>query len=146
VILFFYQISLKEKNVMKTVTVVINEQHTLLPNQEEVMRKEHPIATWKELKVPAEGWNLQEMKGICKALTGHIIMVSPIPYMIKNLTAQVVDNEAQALLFHFGVNHNMHTKGNIDGVQIMCNDTREKVELPNGKIIHKVAATGWYLV
>ncbi len=118
--------------------VVINESHKLLVEQAEILNKEYDKIEY--LKVPASGWTLEDMdEDILPRLRhylhneGDIVFVSPIPYLIKSLSGEY--------WFHIGQGYNP-----IGCVRIFHNDKREKIELPNGKIIHKVADTGWRLV
>ena len=124
---------------MKT-TLIINEQHTLLPDQARCLEG----TDYETLLVPANGWSRTEMDYIMENLDKEVIFVSPIPYMIK------------ALAFSAGVNVCSNSCGPEypyadDGdykpmkVKVFCNNTREKKELPNGKIISVTAKTGWYL-
>jgi len=107
---------------MRKAIVIINEQHKLLLEQEEILNKNYRN-NWECLKVPADGWNLEEIKNKVKELKGNIIIfASPIPAMIKFAMLAGIE------------------------VRIFHNDNREKVELPNGKIISRVAQEGWQLV
>jgi hypothetical protein len=103
--------------------VVINEQHTLLPEQRELLDERFGCDGWKPLLVPAAGWSLAELEAIARAwpLETAAVFASSIPVLIRDLARRAV-----CYVFH--------------------NDRREKVELPNGKIISRVAKTGWELV
>ena len=108
--------------------VVINEQHPF-----------QSVST--PLPEPAEGWTRTEMDAVMASdvfKTETVIFISPIPYMIKMLTAASMAN------MHLP---NIITRYSrtVESVLLMCNDNREKRELPNGKIIFTVAKTGWYL-
>jgi len=106
---------------MKKAFIILNEQHSLLPEQEKILKEQ--FETYEIISVPASGWTLEEMKiKIVELSTKNtIVFVSPIPYMIKELA-----KGGKVLVFH--------------------NDNRKKKELPNGKIIQVVAETGWQLV
>ena len=109
---------------MKTI-VIMNEKHNILPEQAEIL--DSRFKRWETLKVPSTGWTLEEIKKIIETYVPsrahvNVIFVSPIPAMIKMLSRV----RKTVYVFH--------------------NDHREKVELPNGKIIQKVAKTGWVLV
>ena len=104
------------------VLVVINEQHSVMTEQSAILN-----STFSEvefLKVPANGWTLKQMQKEASVLkealdaTTVVVFCSPIPAMMKLL----------------------------DGWFVFHNDAREKLELPNGKIIMKVAEKGWQLV
>jgi len=121
--------------------VIINEQHTLLDVQNEILLNRFGVDGWNTLPVPARGWTQEEMDAIMASpvfKTKTVVFISPIPYMIKMLTAASMAN------MHLP---NIITKYSrtVESVLLMCNDTREKRELPNGKIIFTVAKTGWYL-
>ena len=111
---------------MKKVQVIINEQHTLLPEQKQILHR--VFSNYEELKVPSDGWDLKTIKEKSLALASTsetVVFASPIPAMIKILAGHESDNFS-VFVFH--------------------NDKREKKELPNGKIISVTAQTGWQLV
>ena len=107
--------------------VILNEQHSLMDNQKEVLNAKYDD-NWEILDVPKNGWTADQMKSVSKDIVGmaddgDVIFASPIPYLIKLLV------------------------GELGGfVKIFHNDNREKKELPNGKIIMVVAQTGWQLL
>jgi hypothetical protein len=109
--------------------VVLNEQHSLMSEQEEILKDTFDSFNIKS--VPANGWTLEEMRNIAIELSGemvkgvNIIFASPVP-----------------ALMIFTAKLEMH---NIGRVAVFHNDRREKKELPNGKIIFTVAQTGWEL-
>lgn len=110
---------------MKSI-VIINEQHTLLPEQKQILDANYP--NWEYYKVPNDGWKLKTIreKSLALASTSEVVIfVSPIPAMIKFLSSYQSD-EFSVFVFH--------------------NDKRQKKELPNGKIISVTAETGWQLV
>ncbi|MGM0409230.1 MAG: hypothetical protein ACQEQF_00605 [Bacillota bacterium] len=112
---------------MKKSIVIINEQHTLMEEQEQILNSN--FDSWETKEVPASGWNIDEMESIISELTlfdGTVVMASPVPYMVMQLGKLHSDYYVEVKIFH--------------------NDNRKKVELPNGKVIHKVAKTGWQLV
>ena len=107
---------------MRKAIVIINEQHKLLPEQKEILNTNYKDNR-ECLNVSADGWNLEEIKSKVEELKGNIIIfASPIPAMIKFVMLTGIE------------------------VRIFHNDNREKVELPNGKIISRVAQEGWQLV
>ena len=121
--------------------VIINEQHTLLDVQAELLLNKFGVDGWNTLPVPAEGWTQTEMDAIMASdifKTKTVIFISPIPYMIKMLTAAAMAN------MHLPSIITRYSR-TVESVLLMCNDNREKKELPNGKIIFTVAKTGWYL-
>lgn len=102
--------------------IFINEQHTLLPEQESLINESLDIV--KIIKVPSEGWDSCQIVDKIEELNEEgvrFIFVSPIPLMIA-----------------------LSVKEDIC-VGIMHNDKREKKEI-NGKIISVVAKTGWELI
>ena len=109
--------------------VILNEQHSLMENQIEVLNNQYGKGNWKLVSVPSQGLNIEEMNNIIgnqimkNIGNGDLIFASPIPYMIK-IAILILNNR----------------------VKIFHNDNREKKELPNGKIIMTVAQTGWQLV
>ena len=114
---------------MKT-TLIINEQHTLLTEQKEILTAQ--FGTWTTILVPATGWTREERDIICDAIRGNVIFVSPIPGMILDLAGRASFESA---------NHGSQTVR----PWVFSNDTREKKKLPDGKVISVTAQTGWYL-
>ena len=124
---------------MEKIILIINEQHTLFPEQEALMTK---LGDYKTIKSPSTGWTKEDMDKFTKeygiGYRDTIVFASPIPYLLKKLSSEL----------HYFESLDMSS----DGVELMYkvlvfhNDNREKVELPNGKIINKVASTGWQLV
>ena len=101
--------------------VIINEQHTLLKEQRDIIEKN--FFEWDTLLVPACGWTLKEMKDVFEKLKEEeVVFVSPVPYLIRELAL------------------------NGNKVHIFHNDHREKKELPGGKIIQIISQTGWQLI
>ncbi len=114
---------------MKT-TVIINEQHTLLPEQEGILTSQ--FGTWATILVPATGWSREERDIICDAIRGNVVFVSPIPGMILDLAGRASFESC---------NHGSQTVR----PWVFSNDTREKKELPGGKVISTTSKPGWYL-
>jgi len=125
------QTKIQERD-QKVVNVVINEQHTLLPDQERII-KEAGYDKIDFIKVSADGWDKSQMDDFINSYNyrNDIVFVSPIGYMIKHVSSLMA----------------LKTMNNIQcgEVLVMCNDNRDKKELPNGKIISVVAKEGWYL-
>jgi hypothetical protein len=107
---------------MKKYVVVLNEQHSLIEQQQELLN--NTFKMWDYLRIPTTGLNLDEMKELINALSANTVMIfaSPIPAMMSLLNKF----EKEYIVFH--------------------NDNRDKKELPNGKIIFTVAKEGWELV
>ena len=123
---------------MKTI-VIINEQHSLLPQQSELIRKK--LGEEIELrKIPAEGINRRQIEELAKELSllhnVNIVVLSPIPLLLARLAYCCGEYDTLAL----------YGGGPGNPVYILHNDKREKKELPNGKIISTVAQEGWELI
>ena len=98
--------------------VVMNEQHTLLPEQAALLPDGYTIAS-----VPAQGWDLDTIRQKSQEWGDRmVILVSPIPAL---MSIRAKDGKP---------------------FQVFHNDRREKKELPDGRIIHTVAKEGWQLV
>ena len=136
---------------MKTV-IIINEQHSLLSEQREILEKR--FGRWETVEVPAEGWSLEEMKEVREEILkkfgwkfdevsmtqpanpeGAVVFVSPVPYLLKLLSRDTLRGDHNGYAVNCGVR-----------VSVFHNDNRKKKELPNGKIINTVAQRGWKLV
>lgn len=114
---------------MKT-TIIISEQHTLLPEQESILKEK--FGSWFTLLAPATGWVREEREIICDAIRGNVVFVSPIPGMILDL--------AWRASFESCTNGSHTVRP-----WVFSNDNRDKQELPYGKVISVTAQTGWYL-
>ena len=120
-------------------TIIINEQHNLMVDQIAALTAKG-INEYKTILVPASGWKKKEMDIVLDTLKGDIVFVSPIPYMISRVASDAALNWASS---QSGICHGQNP--HISRCLVMCNDKREKKELPNGKVINVVAKTGWYL-
>jgi len=128
------------KKAMKKALVIINENHSLMTEQKQILEKNYSSIEF--LKVPAQGWKLEEMRSIVEEISSmdlkgyylDIVFVSPVPYMIRELTRREI----------FFVNEYAEQTNMF--VRVFHNDVREKKELPDGRIISVVAQTGWQLV
>lgn len=109
---------------MKNV-IIINEQHRLMEQQEEVIERQ--LGNDIELlKIPAQGINRQEIEDLANELNNkavNVIVLSPIPLLLARLA------------------HNQGT----NNVWILHNDRRDKIEI-NGQIRMVVAKDGWELI
>jgi hypothetical protein len=106
--------------------LIINEQHTLLPEQERVLRE----FGWAgaTVKAPAAGWTSEQMVQIIDGLDDDTMLIFASP------VAALMSMAAMAHVT-FAVLHN---------------DKREATEItaPDGskKIIHRISATGWQII
>ena len=122
---------------MKKAIIVMNESHSLLPEQEKILGMEYE--GFDILPVPSQGWTLSEMidqinqlhEKACREKL-DIVFVSPIPLMIRELTEMAMCSKGSGKKRY--------------RVKLFHNDNRIKKELPNGRIIQTVAETGWQLV
>lgn len=124
--------------------IIINESHTLLPEQERILKKQFTDLEPEFLFVPASGWTKEEMDQIVASFKEaarpnryrfqYIVFVSPVPYLLRELTRVEVDAYPECS-FQTGIL-----------VYVFHNDRREKKELPDGRIIQVVAQEGWQLV
>jgi hypothetical protein len=122
-------------------TVIINEQHTLLPDQKRLLDEFCGSDGYAILEIPFAGWTWEQQQDAMRVLSGDVIFVSPIPAMIARLSYKsgqwsVTGNEATRKA----------GEGIVPNVFVMANDQREKKELPDGIVISVTAKTGWYLV
>ena len=106
--------------------LVINEQHKLLPNQEQVLKEEG--IEYELVKIPSDGLTIDQQFELADELSKEeaVVFVSPVPIVLAHLS----------YLRGCGVG----TK-----IYVFANDKREKIE-QNGKIIYTVAKDGWKLV
>lgn len=112
------------------VFVVLNEQHSLLPEQEELLDREFGAGKWKIYSVPQQGWTLNQMFEVIPILAKAraVVFASPVPFVLGQLSYLKGKNPdyPEVYVFH--------------------NDNREKKELPGGKIVYTVAKHGWKLL
>jgi hypothetical protein len=127
---------------MKEAIIILNEQHKLLPEQEAILTQR--FGKFETLSVPANGWTKVEQEQAIMHITCQIVVfVSPIPYMIKKLSMDAAGFNARNDDHGGLLPCPMNTAVKL--VFVMANDTREKKELPGGKVISVTAKTGWYL-
>lgn len=129
----------------RRLTVIMNENHTLLPEQERILKEMFPDLEPEFLFAPATGWTKEEMDKIVASFreaaigsdyyhTQDVVFVSPIPYLLRELTRAEVS-----------INTGIWVDTGI-WVSVFHNDRREKKELPDGRVIQVVAQEGWQLV
>jgi hypothetical protein len=115
---------------MKTILIILNENHSLLPDQEYRLAVDFAGFTPEVLHVPAAGWTIEQIKTVVEFEIGNlpVVFASPIPAMILLLAGQ-----------RAGV-----------GVYVFHNDRRVAREFPmtDGtiKVVHTVAPDGWQIV
>ncbi len=120
------------------VAVIINEQHSMLQEQEEILNSQ--FESWELVKVPANGWSLEEIEEQFKLLSeGYhvVVFISPVPALLQKLALEAG--------YNLGVRPDVPSSI-LENVLVFHNDNRIKKELPNGRIIMTVAQTGWQLV
>lgn len=113
--------------------LVINEQHSLFPEQEDALKK---FGEYETIKVPADGWTVEQMREIAAQIdlwTNNVIFASPVPYLLAHLAAEAGNVAAIA----------GPVRDETRGVWIFHNDNREKKELPGGRLISVTAKEGW---
>lgn len=146
------------------VFLVMNEQHSLLDDQVRVLKERFKDADIEKVLAPASGWSKAEMDKVIMDMhleliqatpkfpnnpemsdfydfrygrkPTAVVFLSPIPYMVKELTRKAVQAE---------MGEGGETFMEYD-VFVFHNDRRAKKELDNGKIIYTVAKEGWELV
>ena len=57
------------------VLVLINEQHSLMPAQEEILKEK--FGQWEFVKVPATGWTIDKMKNVAQDLYLALVEAKP---------------------------------------------------------------------
>jgi len=113
--------------------LIINEQHSLFPEQEKILKK---FGRYETIKVPFDGWTLEEMRKIATRFdfwTDSVIFASPVPYLLARLAAEAGNVAAIA----------GPVRDETRGVWVFHNDCREKKELPGGRLISVTAKEGW---
>jgi hypothetical protein len=114
------------------VYIVINEQHSLLKPQEELLNSTFDSGLIKKMSISSSGLTKGEMDDLLNAHKDDILVfVSPIPYMMAESAFRAGQGQrADIYLFH--------------------NDIREsrEIEAPDGtkKVIHTVSPLGWQLL
>ena len=106
--------------------IVINESHSLKEEQKNLLSQ----FDYEFYKIPSSGMVLSEISQMVEELSNYdnVVFVSPIPAAFSIIINKMKNGNWNSKVYNFH------------------NDKREKVELPNGKIIMKVASTRWLLV
>lgn len=121
-------------------TVIINETHSLLPEQERLLNE--TFNRYEFLYVPQAGWSKEDQLRIAKQLVnegGNIIFISPVPVLLSLIAFYKGYGQA-------GIETGQPLMGYDINLFLFHNDHRQKKELPDGRIIQVVASTGWQLV
>lgn len=144
--------SQKQGGVEMKAIVIINETHSLFPEQENILRERFEEIEF--VKVPASGWTLEEMRKIAEKLhfqaagadvrrrsdgtivsvrynqTGQnaIVFASPIPYLLRELTRMAVWPTVAV--------DGVDTRTLYD-VLVFHNDYREKKSCPMGALFRR---------
>lgn len=119
--------------------VVLNEQHSLLPQQKEILDKN--FSYWEIYRISKNGMTVQEQKNLvdmfCRRLPKDtaIVFASPIPLVIAKLAYMVGRDDQFYKDNEVGVTKETR-------LFIFTNDKREKKEFPDGRI---VLTDGWTL-
>ena len=130
---------------MKKGLVIINESHSLMPDQRRVLDSEIGEGSWSTLLVPEAGWTLDEIRNVYVSIAEsaperlaedevgglHVVFASPVPALL-NYIAQLAGAETRLLT-----------------CWVLHNDHRVAKEVPDGRggvrIVHSIAPTGWRL-
>ena len=121
-------------------TIIINESHSLLPEQERLLNER--FERYEFLYVPKNGWSYNEQLRIARDLVqegGNIIFVSPVPVLLAYIGFYKGYGRA-------GIDIGQPFIGCDINLFLFHNDHRLKKELPDGRIIQVVSPTGWQLV
>lgn len=125
---------------MKRVQVIMNEQHKLLPEQEELLKEK--FGTYDIVSVPSEGWTLKEQGATAlEVVVGQhvVVFVSPVPYLMVRLAG--IEGYTEGIASALG------DEPREKRVYVFHNDMCEReYKLPNGTAISVTAKTGWELV
>jgi len=126
--------------------VVINEAHTLLPQQEALLTSE--FGEWAMWPLPKDGLDKEGIfdharRLVESAISGNraIVFASPVGALIK----QVFVTAFAAAVTEDDVFGNEFDWADVVPVFIFFNDRREAVE-KDGRVIHRLHPDGWQLV
>ena len=128
--------------------VFINEQHRLLDEQHQLL--DENFGDWDTCSIPSTGWTLDQQKEVSQRYfksphAGGLgydaaVFASPVPWLLSRLSFA-----AGAWSWGESINHSADEL--LCGVvYVFHNDRRVAKELPNGKVVHTIAPTGWQLV
>lgn len=121
-------------------TIIINETHSLLPEQERLLIE--TFDSYGYLFVPKDGWSLYDQQRIARDLVlegGSVVFVSPVPVLLAYIGFYKGYGRA-------GLDIGQPFVGINTDLFIFHNDQRIKKELPDGRIISVLAKEGWELV
>ncbi len=152
----------------KKAIVIINEQHSLFPQQLFLLRKYYG-ENWELLKVPAKGWTLREQAEVAAQLAARHFgmrgdsaawrLAESVGVDVKDIVASSAFSHAD-IVFASPVPTSLAVLSATAGesyaifydsdpashVLVFHNDQREKVERPDGSIAQRIAREGWVLV
>ena len=124
--------------------VILNEQHKLMNAQKKILDERFGTENWELFSVPKSGWNLEQMKEVAEdMITGTtcygelIVFASPVPALM----ALIAEGVSKCSSEHGETGFTWWVP-----FFVLHNDTREKKELPDGRVIMTVAKEGWVIV
>lgn len=118
--------------------VVINEQHSLFPDQERALKE--VFEEFELVKIRENGMKKAELMKLASQLidNGPVVFASPVPILMGYVAYYAGYGAA-------GNDEGVLLRGAFTEVYVFHNDRRVKKE-SNGKIISAVAKEGWELV
>jgi hypothetical protein len=134
---------------MRRTLVVLNEQHTLLPEQAKLLTEKFGGVAdmmWELLTVPEQGWTSTEQKALVEKFEkveeiSTFVFASPVPLLLKLVARNMVDSTREINFPQFEPRWD---------VWVFHNDQRIKKEVRQSdgtvKIVFTVASTGWQLL
>lgn len=114
----------------------MNEQHSLLPAQQELLNKKFGAKEITKVLIPAEGWNKAQIHAeVMKINFGdEVVIMSPVPVLLGWMAAEAATGE----------------HGGKFGLYVFHNEKREAKEITNAdgttRLIHVLNPEGWELV
>jgi len=126
--------------------VVLNEQHSLLPQQEALLQEE--FGEWATWPLPSSGLSEEEVFSTATRLVENaaqggraIVFLSPVAALVKQVLLTAI-HLAVLEDTEFGQEFDW---ADVVPVMVFFNDRREAVER-DGRIIHRLHPDGWKLV
>lgn len=118
------------------ILLVINEQHSLLQQQEELLSQKFPAAQVNPVNIPAAGLSLEQQRALAEQLfwaDGVVVFVSPIPIILSSLS------------YRAGMSYSESVDGDYKRVFVFARGSRAPAEEINGKKIYTIQSGGWSL-